>query len=85
MSDYYFTTNITNTRTLCIGPITQRELEGVAITPKKSDARSYYLFEMDASELGAEIKILAKLVSEEAAFALSKILQQQFRDTPAAA
>jgi len=77
MSDFYYSVKLANSRTLCIGAVTQREVEGVVLRPKRSDETAYYLYEMDAGNLDADIKILAKFISEEAALSLGQSLQRR--------
>lgn len=77
MSDLYYSVRLANSRTLCIGAVTQREVEGAILRPKRSDETAYYLYEMDSSNLDASIRILAKFVSEDAAMILGRSLQRR--------
>jgi hypothetical protein len=78
MSDLYYSVRIANARTLCIGAVTQREVEGAVLRPKRSDETALYLYEMNAGDLNAEIKILARFVSEDAAIRLGRSLSERF-------
>jgi hypothetical protein len=66
MAEHYFSTNLDNETMLCIAPLTNRRLSmsGQEI----ADVSGYFLYETHKSEEPNEVKIIAKLTSEEAAF-----------------
>jgi hypothetical protein len=75
MAHLYFTTNIDNETTLCIAPLTSRR---IAMSGQEiPDASGYFLYETRKSEQPNEVRIIAQLVSEEAAFELSRILNME--------
>jgi hypothetical protein len=75
MAEYYFTTNVDNETTLCIAPITNRclALSGQEIP----DTSGYFLYETRKSQEPNEVRIIARVLSEEAAFELSRILNME--------
>lgn len=75
MEEYYYETQISNSKTLCIGAITHKEAETVNDDAPFCDGVGFYLYEIDVSlEPKTRIKVLAKLATEEAAHNLSKLL-----------
>jgi hypothetical protein len=73
MGDYYFSVNLDNYRSLCIAPLTNRQL---AISGQEvSDVSGYFLFEKRGCGESAEIDILAQATSEEAAFRLRELFR----------
>jgi hypothetical protein len=76
MSDpYYFSVCLDNKKVLCIGPLSNRRLESSGQEVK--DVSGYFLFETDDTEEPASTKLLARLLSEEAAIALSEMLRME--------
>jgi hypothetical protein len=75
MADHYFSTNIDNETTLCIAPLTNKRLamSGQHI----ADASGYFLYETRKSEQPNEVRIIAQVLSEEAAFQLSRMLNME--------
>jgi hypothetical protein len=75
MAEHYFSTNIDNGITLCIAPLTNRRLtmSGQEIP----NAGGYFLYETNKSECPNEVRIIAQIFSEEAAFQLSRILNME--------
>ena len=69
---YYFSANVDNHTTLCIAPLTERRLSMSGL--HVADTSGYFLYETNRSEEPAEIRLLAHLVSEEAAIQLSRML-----------
>lgn len=71
MSDYYFSVNLGNDRTLCLAPLTERKraYSGEEI----DDASGYFLFETRGSDETA-VEIIARVQSEEAALKLRDML-----------
>lgn len=75
MADHYFSTNIDNEITLCIAPLTSRRL---AMSGQEiADTGGYFLYETNKSEHPNEVRIIAQILSEEAAFQLSRILNME--------
>jgi hypothetical protein len=75
MAEHYFSTNIGNEITLCIAPLTNRRLamSGQDIP----DPSGYFLYETNKSENPNEVRVIAQIFSEEAAFQLSRILNME--------
>ena len=73
MPDFYLSTNLTNDTILCISPLTD-ECAAAAGNEIESDPLGYFLYERSASGSPNEISVLARLISEEAAWALSRLL-----------
>jgi len=72
MSDYYFSAQIGDEKTLCLAPLSDRRIDmsGQSI----SDPSGYFLYEQRGSGDMAEVEILAHLLSEDAAFRLRELL-----------
>ena len=73
MEEYYFGVPLTNSKTLCIGPITREEAN--ANDPQVCDGLGFYLYVVAEGSHTDGIEVLAKLVSEEAASRLSNLLR----------
>ena len=72
MSEFYFSVNLDNHRTLCVAPLTDRR---IAMSGQNiPDVGGYFLFERRGAGEGAEIEILAHAMSEDAAFRLRDML-----------
>jgi hypothetical protein len=75
MAKHYFTTNLDNETTLSIASLTDRRL---ALSGQEiGDPSGYFLFETSKSQEPNEVKIIAKVLSEEAAFQLSRMLKME--------
>ncbi len=73
MTQFYFSVNIDNDRTLCVAPLTDR---GIAASGQEvSDPGAYFLFERRGSDEFARVEIIAQLLSEEAAFRVREMLK----------
>lgn len=72
MDEFFFSLSLDSKRTLCIGPITRRE---AANLPDSRDGTGLFLFVVDASNRGQEIKILSRLVSLEMAADLANMIR----------
>jgi hypothetical protein len=73
MSDpYYFSANVDNNRVLCIASLTDRRIEGCCEV--LDNISGYFLFETNRAEGPQSTRILARLISEEAAVELSAML-----------
>ena len=72
MSEYYFSARIDSDTTLCIAPLTDRriELSGEDL----DDTSGYFLYELKGADEPTEVRIIARLASEEAAFELKDML-----------
>ena len=75
MEEYYFEVPVSNSKVLCVGPITRRETELVLDEASFCDGFGYYLFVADAEKPNADIEIIAKLVSRDAASRLGNLLK----------
>ncbi len=73
MGEYYFSKEIDSETSLCIAPLTDKriELSGETI----DDASGYFLYEVKGGGEPDEVRILARIASEEAAFQLKQILE----------
>jgi hypothetical protein len=72
MADLYFSASVDNETTLCIAPLTERR---IALSGQEiGDASGYFLYATRKSEEPNEVEVIARLVSEDAAFSLSRIL-----------
>lgn len=72
MADYYFSAKADDDTTICIAPITERRIE---LSGEKVDDKSgYFLFETRGGAEPSEVRILARLTSEEAALRLKQML-----------
>jgi hypothetical protein len=73
MSEYYFSTQTDSETVLCIAPITDKriELSGEDI----GDSSGYFLYETKGGAEPGEVRILARLTSEEAALRLKTMLE----------
>lgn len=75
MAEHYFSTNIDNETTLCIAPLTNRR---IAMSGQElADTSGYFLYETRKSEQPNEVRIIAQILSEDAAFQLSRMLRME--------
>ncbi len=72
MAQYYFSAQLDNDRALFIAPISDIDLElsGEVV----EDSSGYFLYERCYSTPDAQITLLARIHSEEAAFQMSRLL-----------
>lgn len=75
MAEHYFSTNIDNETTLCIAPLTNRRV--VMSGQEIADISGYFLYETSKSEQPNEVRIIAQILSEDAAFQLSRLLNME--------
>lgn len=75
MTKHYFSINLDNETTLSIAPLTNRrvDLSGQEI----EDTSGYFLYETCKSREPNEVTIIAKVLSEEGAFQLSRMLNME--------
>lgn len=73
MTEFYFSVNIDNDRTLCIAPLTDRTIEKSG--QEIDDVSGYFLFERCSSDQFGGVEIIARLCSEEAALRLRDMLR----------
>ena len=73
MEEYYFGVPLSNSRSLCVGPITRNE--AAAADSGFCDGLGYYLFVADA-ENPQGTEVLARFASEEAAFRMAETLRR---------
>ena len=72
MNDFYFSANISNSRTLCLAPLTDRH---ISLTEDSiGDASGYYLFETQETEGLETVEVIAHVVSDDAALKLRDLL-----------
>ena len=73
MAEYYFSKEIDSETRLCIAPLTDKriELSGEVV----DDPSGYFLYEVKGGGEPDEVRILARIASEEAAFQLKQILE----------
>jgi hypothetical protein len=75
MAEFYFTTNIDNESTLYIAPLTNKRL---AMSGQEiADISGYFLYETCKSQEPNEVRVIAQLLSEEAALRLSRMLNME--------
>jgi hypothetical protein len=69
---YYFSMNLCNDTTLCIAPLSNRKIEesGQAV----GDTSGYFLYETNRTDGMPNVRIIARLLSEDAACELSQRL-----------
>jgi hypothetical protein len=72
MEEYYFDAPLSNSRSICVGPITQNE--AAAAGAEFCDGRGFYLYLADARDPQAT-EVLARFASEEAALRMSAMLK----------
>ncbi len=72
MPEYYFSAQTDTETTLCIAPLTDKriELSGEEI----EDTSGYFLYETRGGAEPEEVRIIARLTSEEAALRLKDML-----------
>jgi hypothetical protein len=68
MSEYYFSVNLDEKRQLCIAPLSERMIECLDIDI--SDVNGHFLFERSGSLERPSVKLLAKIIDDEAVFEL---------------
>lgn len=73
MYDYHCEIPLSNSRVLCIGPITRKEAEGVDCP--FCDGQGTYLFLANADDVTQEIDIIARIVSDDAIERLAAALR----------
>jgi hypothetical protein len=73
MTEYYFSKEIDSETSLCIAPLTDKriELSGETI----DDPSGYFLYEVKGNGELYDVRIIARLASEEAAFQLKQMLE----------
>lgn len=72
MEEYYFDAPLSNSRSLCVGPVTRNE--AAATDVPFCDSLGYYLYVSDSKNPDAT-EVLARFVSEEAAQRMSAMLK----------
>ena len=73
MEEYYFGASLSNSRSVCVGPITRDE--AAAAGADFCDGIGYYLYVTDAENPEAT-EVLARFASEEAAIHMSAVLER---------
>lgn len=76
MEEYYCDIPLTNSKVLCIGPLTTREV--ATVDSDFCDGFGTYLYLADASDMRREVEVIARVVSEEAAERLRAALLGKF-------
>jgi len=73
MEEYYFSANVDNETTLHIAPLTDEkiDLSGQVL----NDRSGYFLYETRHSQQPTGVRIIAQVLSEDAALELSRILK----------
>ena len=75
MDQYYFSTNIGNATSLCISPLSDVRAAAAGLDPNQ--AEGYFLYERTQTGAAAEISVIAQVMSDEAAFRLSQMLNME--------
>lgn len=70
---YYFSSNIDNATSLCISPLSDNRAAAAGLDPNQ--AEGYFLYERTQTGAAAEISVIAKVISADAAFRLSRMLK----------
>lgn len=73
MDEYYFSASIDNSTSLCLSPLSNRCAAAAGLDPNQ--AEGYFLYERTQTDGDAEISVIAHVVSNDAAFRLSKMLK----------
>jgi hypothetical protein len=73
MEEYYFDASLSNSRAVCVGPITRDE--AATTGAEFCDGLGYYLYVTDA-ENPQGVEVLARFASEEAALRMSAVLER---------
>lgn len=68
MDQFYFSVSVGENKELCLAPLTNRRI--MMAKDEVFDASGYFLFEKKGVGESAEVSIIARAVSEEAAFQL---------------
>lgn len=75
MSEFYFDAQIERNRTLCLAPLTDRELATAEVSVE--DAYGYYLYERIRRGNQEELEIIAHVPTDEAADRLRILLSMK--------
>lgn len=75
MSEYYFTANIDNETTLCLAPMSSARVADSG--QEIEDTSGYFLYETRRTNDLSEVTIIARVVSEDAALQLSRMLNME--------
>lgn len=76
MPDMYYSTNLTNNVTLCIAPLTDQQIASAG--PEiADDPLGYFLYEYCADTGPHNVSVIAKVVDDEAAWRLSRMLKME--------
>lgn len=63
MEDFYFSVNLDNDRTLCLAPLTDRQ---IAMSGQElADTSGYFLYEQRSSDEFGGVEIIAQVLSED--------------------
>ena len=75
MEDFYFSVSIDKDRTLCLAPLTNRNISksGQDIV----DRSGHFLFERYGEGENANIEVIAQVISEEAVFRLRDMFKME--------
>jgi hypothetical protein len=71
--------SLSNKKSLCIGPITEREAEMAMESNPLFDGTGLYLLSVDIGEPGAPASVLARFASEDAALMLAQFFRSSGR------
>lgn len=72
----YFSTNVSNDTLLCISPLT--DTRAAAAGPEvESDPVGYFLYECRVSGGPDDVSVIARVLTEEAAWRLSRLLKME--------
>lgn len=72
---YFFSANIGNATSLCISPLTDENAVAAGLNPTQTSG--YFLYEKTQTEGLPEVAVIAQVLSEDAAFRLSRILNME--------
>ena len=73
MPDLYFSTNLSNDTMLCLAPLSEKK--AISVSPDFGDNPSgYFLYECKLSEGEDDVSVIARVLSDDAAWRLSRLL-----------
>lgn len=73
MDEYYFSAPMPGGKMLCLAPLTDRRIANADI--EVVDCSGLFLYEQEGSGDGASIKIMAQILSEDAALQLREFFK----------
>lgn len=75
MEEFFFSQQLDSRRALCIGPITRKEAANLSDSAAGISAAGLYMFIVDGPELDADMEIVARMESADAAARMANMLR----------